>query len=84
MARLTQEQYETIQHQLLLIGELLVQMDLPAFLEQIETAETVGPILDPTLYRMGMSNMAEVKRLAKAAMELREVRAEQLAKEKEH
>ncbi len=51
---------------------LLRQHDLPAILAAIEHAETVGPVLDPTLYRERAPAMREDRALLRAAMALRQ------------
>jgi hypothetical protein len=49
---------------------VLTHVDLPAILESIEKAHTVGPILDPTLYRDKRKAMEEDAELLKAALPL--------------
>jgi hypothetical protein len=61
------EEYLNIQFDLGLLVEIVVDMDLDRFLQWIERAETLGPILDPGLYRLASGKLGNVKRLAEAA-----------------
>ena len=42
------------------------KIDFDGFFKRIEKAETLGPILDPTLFQRGAGDMEKVKRLAEA------------------
>lgn len=57
-----------------LCASMLAQWDLPGLLEAIGRAETVGPIVDPTLYREKAGAMAEDKALLEAALPLWKMR----------
>ena len=61
------EEYIMTQRQLLLMASLVREMDLDGFLERIETAYALGPMLDPTLYKRGVDNLEIVRRIAEAA-----------------
>jgi hypothetical protein len=60
-------EYQSVQHTLILLAQLIKDLDLDSFLFAIERADMLGPILDPTLYQSGMPKMRDVQRLAKAA-----------------
>ena len=51
-------------------ARLITQHDIPALLQAISTAETVGPFLDPTLYRDNVKAMLEDKEVLTAALPL--------------
>lgn len=51
-----------------LVGRVIA-LDLEAFIRRIDDAETVGPIVDPTLYARAGGRLAEVRRDAEAALE---------------
>ncbi len=51
-------------------GQVLAPYDLPAMIKAIEHAETVGPVLDPTLYRDKVNAMLQDKALLEAALPL--------------
>lgn len=51
-------------------AKLLAGLDVPGLLEDIERAEAVGPIVDPTLYRDKAKAMGEDRELLCAALPL--------------
>jgi len=53
-------------------GTLILRMDLDGFLERIDTAESLGPILDPSLFQKGKDNLQAVKDLAESLRPFRE------------
>ena len=65
---MTDERYIMIQHQLLTLAGLVRDFELEAFLNRISMAETIGPIVDPTLYRDAMHNLDLVKDLAESLL----------------
>jgi len=70
---LSAAEYEVTQQQLLLLGTLVAEMPLEAFIRKADHAEAVAPFLDPTLYMRGGRNLGDIIRLAKAARELQKV-----------
>lgn len=68
---MNQEQIKSYREQLLFLYQtaLSVQMvDIPKLLQDIERAETLGPFLDPTLWRNKSHAMAEDKELLEAVL----------------
>ena len=63
---LSNDDYFTIQQSVLLMGSLVAELDLPAFIERINRAEAMAPIVDPTLYMRGGPNLSVIKDLAVA------------------
>lgn len=63
---LSDEAYLTLQMQLTTLAGLVREMPLSEFIERINKAESVGPILDPTLYRAAAKKLETVKDLAQA------------------
>jgi hypothetical protein len=61
---LTDAEYAQTQSQLLLFAGLLRGMPLERFLESIQRAETVGPLLDPTLYMRAADALSAIKTIA--------------------
>lgn len=51
-------------------GAMISQCDLPEILAAISRAETLGPIVDPTLYIRKHKSMEQDKRLVEAALPL--------------
>lgn len=72
MSRVTDELdnagYLELQHNLVLFAGLVKDWNLAGFLNRIEDAHAVGPILDPTLYRAGVDKMVEIGELARALL----------------
>ncbi len=60
------KQYLETQMALITLGKRLEQLDLEDFLSAISKAESVGPILDPTLYRRAQDNLNAIRELAKS------------------
>jgi hypothetical protein len=58
--------YISTQMRLIEMGKIANSLDIDAFLKCISNAETMGPMLDPTLYLKAMDNLRAVKKLAEA------------------
>jgi hypothetical protein len=69
---MSNEDYQITQEMLFNVVRLTTALDLPAFLERIETADAIGAVIDPTLYRDAASNLDDLKTLAEAANTLRQ------------
>lgn len=67
-----------------LVGSMLTEHDLPGMLAAIERADSIGCMIDPTLYRDKVEAMHQDKELIEAAMPLYRwaKRQKQLAEEK--
>lgn len=61
------DKYLMIQNQLILFASLIENMELEEFLQAINRADTIGPIMDPTLWMKGKDNMHKIERIAQAA-----------------
>lgn len=61
---MNKEEYLAVQNQLLAMARVVRGIPLREFIQVIESAETVGPIMDPTLYRQASSKMSQIKCLA--------------------
>lgn len=66
------EEYSTIQSQLTLIAGIIAELKIKGFLERVLHADSVGPIVDPTLYRDTMGGLSKIQRLAGAALKFQE------------
>jgi hypothetical protein len=53
-----------------LAAKMMMTDDLPRMIEAIDRAETVGPFLDPTLYRDKAQAMKEDKQILESALPL--------------
>ena len=64
------DDYKMTQEMLLMLARQVRLLDLSAFLQAIDRAETLGPILDPTLYRASLydGNLERIKELARGAL----------------
>jgi len=58
------DEYLTTQFMILHIAAALRQLDLGKFLERISRTHAFAPILDPTLYRMGIDKLSTVETIA--------------------
>lgn len=63
---MTDEEYAQTQQQLILLAQFAHSLDLDGFLNRISLAETVAPVLYPTLYLRGGQQLHQIKRLAQA------------------
>lgn len=63
---MTDEEYSQVQQELLVLARWVHGLDLDAFLHRIRQAETIAPILDPTLYLRGGQQLHQIKRLAQS------------------
>lgn len=79
--KMSNEEYERTQQAIVYIGVQAIGLDIPAFLERISIAESLGPVIDPTLWMKGEGGLSYVKALANAVGGVREELLRQ-AKEK--
>lgn len=71
---MTKEEYLDTQNKLLLFSEQLEGLDLDEFINRIEQAEAIAPMLNPTLYREGAPRLRIIRRIADSAREVKELR----------
>lgn len=68
---MTDGEYRICQDLLLNLARIALLMpDLELFLQRIGTAQAVGPIVDPTLYRQASGNLEGIQELATRALPL--------------
>lgn len=67
---ITRMEYESGLQAVYLAASLLAQHDLPAMLAAITRADSIGAILDPTLYRDRQKAMHEDQEAINAALRL--------------
>jgi len=65
---ISEEDYVQIQLSLVTLASIVKDMQLAAFINQANLAETIGPILDPTLYREAGQRLNDVKALAESLL----------------
>lgn len=63
------EKYIQTQMTILAAAEIFKDLDLEEFVEAINKAEAVGPILDPTLFSQASAPLWQIKQLAEAGKE---------------
>ena len=63
---MTDEEYAQTQEQLILLAQFAKDLNLSGFLQRISQAESIAPIMDPTLWIRGHRQLEQVKRLAQA------------------
>ena len=64
------QEYQMIQNAITVAGGLVEYLDLDGFIEANLKADTLGVILDPTLWKNGNEAMAKIKNLAVAAKKI--------------
>jgi hypothetical protein len=67
---MTTEEYQNAIIAVSMCASILVQYDLPQLLADIATADTIGPLFDPTLWMKKNGAMYEDKELLEAALPL--------------
>jgi hypothetical protein len=80
---MNEEDYILIQTQLVVLAQIVNSMDLKGFIEAINRAETMGPILDPSLYLKGADKLEAIKNLAVGALSFQS-KVRQQAEEARH
>lgn len=63
---MTDEEYAQTQQQLILLAQFAKDLNLSGFLQRISQAESIAPIMDPTLWIRGHRQLEQVKRLPQA------------------
>lgn len=71
MKTMTNEEYEATQAMLLQAARMLDILDLDAFRDRIRTADAVGAVLDPTLYREGHRRLHAIDEVAEAGIRVK-------------
>ena len=66
---MTPVEYAATQAKLIELGEEIQRLELDEMLKDIGRADSVGSILDPTLYRAAHVTMGCIRRLAKAGLD---------------
>jgi len=61
---MTNEDYKLTQEQIMMLGKLVQSLKLKEFIETINVAEAVAPIMDPTMYREAGNNLGSIKNMA--------------------
>lgn len=70
------DDYMKVQMTLLKAGKEISQLDLESFCDAISRAETLGPIVDPTLSRRAMDRLEKIKKVAQTARAFKHAFAE--------
>jgi hypothetical protein len=64
---MSKDEYQQTQQALITLALLIEGLDLLGFLRAIDRAESIGPILDPSLYGRAGDKLADLRKLAAAA-----------------
>lgn len=62
------KEYLRTQATIVNMGLALRNLDLTGFLNQITKAETLAPMIDPTMYKKAQDNLTAIKKLATALL----------------
>lgn len=68
---MTNEEYKATQDLLLQAGRMVDVLDLNGFRDRIWHADSIGSVLDPTLYRVAHRNLEAIDQLASDAIRLK-------------
>lgn len=66
------EVYLLTQMKLITLAKEVQKIDLDGFLRTIKSAETVGPMLDPTMYQKAQKNLQTIKKLAESFVPIKD------------
>ena len=69
-----EEEYINIQNQILAIRRIIKDLPLTEFITAIDRADTLGPIIDPTLWIKGNEQMKEIRELATCLLLLQKIK----------
>lgn len=61
------KEYIQTQMRIIEMGKIADSLDLDGFLKCISNAETVAPIIDPTMYLKAQKNLSAIKNMTQAA-----------------
>lgn len=67
------ELYALTQEQLLAVCQMVKPLPLTEFVEAIERALNLGPIMDPTLFMLASGNLTKLGQVATAALRFQNV-----------
>jgi len=62
----TKEEYQETQMKLVMIRQLADGIPLDEFLQAIERADAIAPVVDPTLWNKSFRELDKIRELAKA------------------
>src|SRR5690349_335999 len=79
---LTDQAYYEMQNHIGIVVGIIVRMELEEFVERINQAEAVGPVLDPTLYLRAGDALQQIKQVASALLEVKQTALRLAAKQK--
>ena len=63
------EEYLMVQNKILTVTALVQRIPLDEFIQAAEKADTVGPFVDPTLWREGHANLEWILKVARVLRE---------------
>lgn len=69
---MTNELYLLHQTQIINLAMVATGIDTESFIKRIDQAETMGPVLDPSLYRDASLSLSKIKTLAQAVQDLKQ------------
>ncbi len=68
---MTDQKYKATQAQMLALGLAADKLDCLGFLERVSTAETLAPVINPSLFQKASQNMEAIKQLALAFQQVK-------------
>ena len=76
--------YQNTQQQIIMLAGLVDGMPLAEFIQDAERVDALAPILDPSLWVRGHSNLDQIVRMAKALQEFQAACAKAIPALREH
>jgi hypothetical protein len=64
--------HQTPESQIILIADVVKQLPLEEFIKDGEKADLIGPIVDPTLWRLANENLTQILKLARCLKAFKE------------
>lgn len=71
-------EYKQIQDMVVSIAYVAAGLDLEGFLARLDRADSIGPIVDPSLWMAANENMQRIRKVASAALKLKKALLEVL------
>ncbi len=65
-------EFHMVTQQLLMLGNLVKDIKLADYITAISRADSIGPIVDPTLWRKGHQKTAILQKMARGLIEFQE------------
>lgn len=76
------EEYACVQRQITVLASVISTIEIEEFIVTLHQAQTIAPIVDPTLFIKAADDLEDVLELANAVLKVKQVTLRRIAKEK--